>query len=106
VVARAMGEPLWSGGGIRTMSSADAAFNPLSYHDGTVWPHDNSLCALGLARHARWLEAQRIVRALLDAAGSFGNQLPAVFAGFARRDTPFPVQYPTAPPPPACAPGT
>ena len=106
IVDRLMGEPLWSGWGIRTMSSADAAFNPLSYHDGTVWPHDNSLCALGLARHARWPEAQRIVRALLDAAGSFGNQLPEVFAGFARRDTPFPVQYPTAARPQAWAAGT
>ncbi|MEN3340704.1 MAG: hypothetical protein V7644_108 [Actinomycetota bacterium] len=106
LVDRLMGEELWSGWGIRTMSSGDAAFNPLSYHNGTVWPHDNSLCAWGLARHARWPEAQRIVRAMMDAAGSFGNQLPEVFAGFARRDTPFPIQYPTAARPQAWASGT
>ena len=106
VVDRLMGEELWSGWGIRTMSSGDAAFNPLSYHNGTVWPHDNSLCAWGLARYARWPEAHRVVRAMLDAAGSFGNQLPEVFAGFARRDTPFPIQYPTAARPQAWASGT
>src|SRR5437763_3704875 len=106
VVDRLMGDELWSGWGIRTMSSGDAAFNPLSYHNGTVWPHDNSLCAWGLARYARWPEAHRVIRAMLDAAGSFGNQLPEVFAGFARRDTPFPVQYPTAARPQAWAAGT
>jgi glycogen debranching enzyme len=106
VVDRLMGEHLWSGWGIRTMSSADAAYNPLSYHNGTVWPHDNSLCAWGLARHARWPEAHRVVRAMLFAAGSFGNQLPEVFAGFSRGETPFPVSYPTAARPQAWAAGT
>jgi glycogen debranching enzyme len=88
------------------MSSGDAAFNPLSYHNGTVWPHDNSLCAWGLARHARWPEAHRIVRAMLEAAGTFGNQLPEVFAGFARHRTRFPVVYPTASSPQAWAAAT
>ena len=106
IVDRLMGEHLWSGWGIRTMSTADAAFNPLSYHNGTVWPHDNSLCAAGLARHARWPELHRIVRAMLYAAGNFGNQLPEVFAGFSRADTPFPVAYPTAARPQAWAAGT
>jgi glycogen debranching enzyme len=106
IVDRLMGEQLWSGWGVRTMSTGDAAYNPLAYHNGTVWPHDNSLCAAGLARHARWPEAHRIVRAMLFAAGSFGNQLPEVFAGFARGDTPFPVSYPTAARPQAWAAGT
>src|ERR671937_517050 len=53
VVDALMGEALWSGWGVRTMSSEDAAFNPLSYHNGTVWPHDNSLIAWGLARYGR-----------------------------------------------------
>jgi glycogen debranching enzyme len=106
IVDRLMGEHLWSGWGVRTMSTADAAYNPLSYHNGTVWPHDNSLCAAGLARHARWPELQRIVRAMLFAAGKFGNQLPEVFAGFSRGETPFPVSYPTAARPQAWAAGT
>src|SRR5262245_16707646 len=106
LVDRLMGEHLWSGWGIRTMSTADAAYNPLSYHNGTVWPHDNSLCAAGLARHARWPELHRLVSAMLYAAGNFGNQLPEVFAGFSRAETPFPVAYPTAARPQAWAAGT
>jgi glycogen debranching enzyme len=88
------------------MSPGGAAFNPLSYHNGTVWPHDTSLCAWGLARHARWPEAHQLIRAMIDAAGSFEHRLPEVFAGFARQDTPFPVAYPTAARPQAWAAGT
>jgi glycogen debranching enzyme len=101
-----MGEDLWSGWGVRTMSQAEAAYSPLSYHDGTVWPHDNSLCASGLARSARWSEVHRIVRSMFDAAGNFGHQLPEVFAGLSRGDAPFPIAYPTAARPQAWAAGT
>jgi glycogen debranching enzyme len=102
---RLMGEGLWSGWGVRTMSAGDAGFNPLAYHDGTVWPHDNSLIAWGLARYGRWPEAQRIVRRLLNASSYFDHQLPEVFAGFSRTDTPFPIPYPTAARPQAWAAG-
>ena len=105
VVDRLMGPDLWSGWGVRTMSSADAGFNPLSYHNGTVWPHDNSLIAWGLARYARWPEAHRIIRRMLNAAGHFGHQLPEVFAGLPRAETPFPIAYPTAARPQAWAAG-
>ena len=101
-----MGEELWSGWGVRTMSTGDAGFNPLSYHNGTVWPHDNSLVAWGLARYERWPECQRIVRRMLDAAAHFDYQLPEVFAGLRRADTPFPIAYPTAARPQAWAAGT
>src|SRR5437764_5587980 len=101
-----MGEELWSGWGVRTMSTGDAAYNPLSYHNGTVWPHDNSLIAVGLARYGRWAEAQRIVRRMLTAAGHFDYQFPEVFAGLARQETPFPIAYPTAARPQAWAAGT
>jgi glycogen debranching enzyme len=106
VVDQLMGEGLWSGWGVRTMSAHEAAYNPLSYHNGTVWPHDNSLIAWGLARYARWPEAQRIGRRLLEAAAHFGWQLPEVFAGLPRADTPFPIAYPTAARPQAWAAGT
>ncbi|MEO8291447.1 MAG: glycogen debranching N-terminal domain-containing protein [Gaiellaceae bacterium] len=106
IVDQLMGEDLWSGWGVRTMSAADVAFNPLSYHNGTVWPHDNSLIAWGLARSARWPEAHRIARRMLSAAGHFGHQLPEVFAGFSRAATPFPIAYPTAARPQAWAAGT
>jgi glycogen debranching enzyme len=103
VVDRLMGPDLWSGWGVRTMSAADGGFNPLSYHNGTVWPHDNSLIAWGLARHSRWPEAHRIIRNMLTAAGHFDYQLPEVFAGLPRDETPFPIAYPTAARPQAWA---
>ncbi len=106
VVDRLMGDELWSGWGVRTMSFADAGFNPLEYHNGTVWPHDNSLIAAGLARHGRWPETHRIAQRLLQASSYFDHQLPEVFAGFSRADTPFPIAYPTATRPQAWAAGT
>ena len=106
VVDQLMGEELWSGWGVRTMSAGDEGFNPLRYHNGTVWPHDNSLIAWGLARYGRWPEALRIVRRMFHAAGYFEYQLPEVFAGFSRTETPFPVPYPTAARPQAWAAGT
>jgi glycogen debranching enzyme len=106
IVDQLMGEELWSGWGVRTMASDAAGFNPLSYHNGTVWPHDNSLIAWGLARSARWPEAHRIIRRMLNASGYFRWQLPEVFAGFSRTATPFPIAYPTAARPQAWAAGT
>jgi glycogen debranching enzyme len=106
IVDQLMSDELWSGWGVRTMSTGDGAFNPLSYHNGTVWPHDNSLIAWGLARYERWPEAHRIARRMLSAAGHFANQLPEVFAGFSRSATPFPIAYPTAARPQAWAAGT
>ncbi len=106
VVDRLMGESMWSGWGVRTMSADDAAYSPLAYHNGTVWPHDNSLIALGLARYRRWPEAQRIVQRLLEAAAHLDHQLPEVFAGLPRAETPFPIAYPTAARPQAWAAGT
>ena len=101
-----MGEALWSGWGVRTMSTADAGYNPLAYHNGTVWPHDNSLCAAGFARYGRWAELHRVVRRMLAASRHFDHQLPEVFAGMPRADTPFPIRYPTAARPQAWAAGT
>jgi glycogen debranching enzyme len=106
VVDALFGRALWSGWGVRTMSADDAGFNPISYHNGSVWPHDNSLIAWGLARNGRWSECHRIARRMFEAASHFGWQLPEVFAGIARDDTPFPIAYPTATRPQAWAAGT
>jgi glycogen debranching enzyme len=103
---RLVGSELWSGWGIRTMSTGDAAFNPLSYHNGTVWPHDTALGAWGLCRAGRYDDVQRIAAALLDASRSFDWSLPEVFAGYPRDETPFPIAYPTAARPQAWAAGT
>ena len=102
-----MGDELWSGWGVRTMSAGDAGYNPLSYHNGTVWPHDNSLIAHG-PRAARPLArgaADRPPDARARRA-HFGYQLPEVFAGLPRAETPFPIAYPTAARPQAWAAGT
>ncbi|MBA2460459.1 MAG: amylo-alpha-1,6-glucosidase [Actinobacteria bacterium] len=101
-----MGDALWSGWGIRTMSTDDVAYNPLSYHTGTVWPHDSSLAAWGLARAGRWDDALRIAKTLIEAARWFDWSLPEVFAGYPRGETPFPIAYPTAARPQAWAAGT
>lgn len=100
------GDALWSGWGVRTMAVGEGAYNPLVYHDGTVWPHDNSLVAWGLARSGRPADAARILRATVEAAAHFDYRLPEVFAGFAREHTGFPVVYPTASSPQAWAAAT
>jgi glycogen debranching enzyme len=101
-----MRDGLWSGWGVRTMAAGEGAYNPLAYHNGTVWPHDNSLIAWGLARSNRARDAARILQALVEAAAHFGYRLPEVFAGFGRSDTRVPVEYPTASSPQAWAAGT
>jgi glycogen debranching enzyme len=106
VVDQLMGEPLWSGWGVRTMSTDDRAYSPLAYHNGTVWPHDNSLIAWGLMRYARWPEAYRVVQRMLEASSFFDFELPEVFSGLPRTQAPFPIAYPTAARPQAWAAGT
>jgi glycogen debranching enzyme len=106
VADQLLSETLWSGWGLRTMASDEAAYSPLSYHNGTVWPHDSALAAWGLARQGHDEAARRIARALIEAAGHFQWSLPEVFAGFARTETPFPIAYPTAARPQAWAAGT
>jgi len=103
IVSQLMGDALWTGWGVRTLAADQAGYNPLAYHNGTVWPHDNSLIAQGLARCGRWVEARRIARRLVAASAYLDYQLPEVFAGYSRADTPFPVAYPTASRPQAWA---
>jgi glycogen debranching enzyme len=91
-----MSDAMFSGWGIRTMSSADAGFNPIGYHVGTIWPHDNALIAMGLLRYGHREYANEICLALIEAAGHSRNRLPEAFAGFPRDIGRFPVPYPTA----------
>jgi glycogen debranching enzyme len=100
-----MSERLFSGWGVRTMAAGEGGYNPLGYHTGTVWPHDNSLIAAGLARYGYREEAARIAYAMLEAAEFFHHRLPEVFAGYPRAGTLFPVEYPTACSPQAWASG-
>ncbi len=96
IAAQLMSDALFSGWGVRTLSRDDAGYNPIGYHLGTIWPHDNSLIALGLARYGFRDEANRIVLALLEAASFSDYRLPEAFAGFRRSVGTFPVPYPTA----------
>jgi glycogen debranching enzyme len=94
VAARLFSGDMWSGWGIRTLSSGHAAYNPFSYQLGSVWPHDNALIAAGFRHYGLDAEAARIARALFDAADRFsGRRLPELFAGLPRDEGGFPVQY-------------
>jgi glycogen debranching enzyme len=106
VARHLVGPGLFSGWGVRTMSCDEVTYNPIAYHLGTVWPHDNSLIAAGLARYGYREEAARISAALLEAATYFDGRLPEAFAGYPREATRFPVEYPTACSPQAWASGT
>ena len=94
--ARLLDESLYSGWGVRTLSAREAGYNPLGYHTGTVWPHDTSLIAAGLARYGFHEAATTIASAMLGAAPHFEHRLPEVFAGFPRQLTSVPVAFPTA----------
>lgn len=101
-----MGDAMFSGWGVRTMAESEGGYSPIEYHNGTVWPHDNSLIAAGLRRYGYADDAARIAFALLEAATYFDWRLPEVFAGYPRPLTAFPVEYPTASSPQAWATGT
>jgi glycogen debranching enzyme len=94
VVARLMQPDLWSGWGIRTLTSDNPSYNPYSYQNGSVWPHDNSLIALGFKRYGYHAEANAVAHDIHRAAGFFmQRQLPELYSGVQRDGTSFPVQY-------------
>jgi glycogen debranching enzyme len=101
-----VGDALFSGWGVRTMAEGEGGYNPIRYHNGTVWPHDNSLIAHGLQRYGFREEASKVALTTLEAATFFRYRLPEVFAGYRRGRTSFPVEYPTASSPQAWATGT
>jgi glycogen debranching enzyme len=87
-------DELWTGWGVRTLATPMGAYDPLSYHNGSVWPHDTAICLAGAARYGRWDVVDRLTDGLLDAAMYFGGRLPELFAGLSRRLVPVPVPYP------------
>jgi len=94
VAARLMADDMFSGWGVRTLSSDHPAFNPFGYQVGAVWPHDNSLIALGFKRYGFVGEALRVAEGILEAAAHFHSyRLPELFAGLQRGPRSFPVQY-------------
>jgi len=105
IVHHLMGPQLYSGWGVRTMAEGEGGYNPIGYHLGTVWPHDNAFIAMGLRRYGYREEAARVAMGMLEAATYFKGRLPEAFAGYPRQLTEFPVEYPTACSPQAWASG-
>jgi glycogen debranching enzyme len=91
-----VGPELFSGWGIRTLATSMGAYNPVSYHNGSVWPHDNAIGAAGLMRYGFVDHAHRVIDALLDVAALHEGRLPELFAGIARDELPVPAAYPTS----------
>ncbi|HYI45756.1 MAG TPA: glycogen debranching N-terminal domain-containing protein [Actinomycetota bacterium] len=91
-----LSEQMFSGWGVRTLASTMGAYNPLSYHNGSVWPHDNAIVAAGLMRYGFVREAQTIAQSILDAAECFNGRLPELFTGVERSTFPRPVPYPAS----------
>jgi len=97
----------FSGWGIRTIANSEARYNPMSYHNGSIWPHDNALIALGLARYDLKRSLERMFAGLFDAATYFEmRRLPELFCGFQRSRGRGPTHYPVACSPQAWASAT
>jgi glycogen debranching enzyme len=100
VAADLMRPHFFTGWGIRTVARGEARYNPMSYHDGSIWPHDNALIALGLARYGLKHSVEQVFKALFDAAAYMDlRRLPELFCGFQREKQRGPTLYPVA-----CAP--
>ena len=100
VADRLMSEDMFSGWGVRTLSAKEVRYNPMSYHNGSIWPHDNALMAAGLANYGLKEDVNRIFTGLFEASLFFEiDRLPELFCGFPKREGEGPTHYPTA-----CAP--
>ncbi len=107
VVKKLFSDDLFSGWGIRTLSKFEKRYNPMSYHNGSIWPHDNSVIALGLSRHGYMNEVETLTKALFDASLTMEMQrMPELFCGFGRQPNEAPTLYPVACSPQAWASGS
>ncbi len=96
-VARHLLSPkMFSGWGLRTLSAESGGYNPISYHCGSVWPHDTAIVAAGLARYGFYDGALQLIMGVLDAAAAQGGRLPELFSGLDRGELQVPVGYPTS----------
>jgi len=103
VARRLISPDLFSGWGVRTLATSMTGYNPLSYHCGSVWPHDNAIAAAGLMRYGYVREAQRVIMAMIDAGVAGAGRLPELFSGLDRLELPLVVSYPTSSSPQAWA---
>jgi glycogen debranching enzyme len=96
VAERLVSPEMFTGWGVRTLAATMHRYDPVSYHNGSVWPHDTALCAAGLARYGYVDEADILAHGIFEAAVAFGGRLPELFCGFDHTEFPYPVPYPTS----------
>jgi glycogen debranching enzyme len=96
VTERLLRRDFASGWGVRTLALGEARFNPMSYHNGSVWPHDTALCALGMSHYGERAGVVALTAALFETAAHFEMRLPELFCGFPRQPGEPPVAYPVA----------
>src|SRR5947207_13903644 len=96
VAADLMRPHFFSGWGIRTLALGEARYNPMSYHNGSIWPHDTALCAAGIARYGHRDAAVTLLRSAFESAVNFDMRLPELFCGFPRVQGAPPIAYPVA----------
>ena len=96
VAKHLVSDDMFGGWGIRTLAESMQGYNPISYHNGSVWPHDSAIIAAGLMRYGFVEEAQRVTLGLIDAGVAQGHRLPELFSGISRDELPSPVSYPTS----------
>jgi glycogen debranching enzyme len=106
VADRLRSAEMFSGWGVRTLASDMGAYNPASYHNGSVWPHDNAIVAAGLMRYGFVEAATRVIFGMFEAATRFDGRLPELFCGFGRNEYAEPVPYPASCSPQAWAAAT
>lgn len=106
VAEQLMSSAFYTGWGLRTLAKGEARYNPMSYHNGSVWPHDGALCASGIARYHGRETAARLLRSGFETAVHFDMRLPELYCGFARRPGAPPIPYPVACLPQAWAAGS
>ncbi|WP_213876411.1 amylo-alpha-1,6-glucosidase [Pseudomonas sp. dw_358] len=106
VARQLLTRPFDSGWGLRTLETGAIRFNPMSYHNGSVWPHDVALCAAGVARYGEHTGAVHILSSIFEAATQFGMRLPELYCGFQRAPGEAPIAYPVACLPQAWAAGS
>jgi len=106
-IERLFEDDIWTGWGLRTLSQGAPRYNPMSYHNGSIWPHDNALVAAGFSRYGDTARAAQVLSALFDASGAIEDRrLPELFCGFRRAGERRPVPYPVACRPQAWAAGS
>jgi glycogen debranching enzyme len=106
VTAQLMSERFSSGWGIRTLAAGEPRYNPMSYHNGSIWPHDTAICAAGIARYGGRANVVQILNDIFETANQFGMRLPELFCGFPRVEGQGPAPYPVACLPQAWASGS